>query len=105
MKVNMIKFKKSFENIKIFLIAFFAFIAANYIYNNIITKSTASNIKFREVTVELDGKINLELICNGSIDPNPSSVNRGLGEKTKNNCTGTGSFSATIPQQRFVENP
>ena len=101
----MIKFKKNFENIKIFLIAFFAFLTANYFYNNIITKSTASNVKFREVTVELEGKINLELNCKGAIDPNPSSVNRGIGEKTKNNCTGTGSFSATIPQQRLVEAP
>ena len=105
MKVNMIKFKKNLENIKIFLIAFFAFLAANYFYNNIITKSTASNIKFTEVNVELEGKINLELNCSGAIDPNPAKVNRGRGEKTTNNCVGTGSFSATIPQQRLVEAP
>ncbi|NBV73179.1 hypothetical protein EBR61_02805, partial [bacterium] len=41
----------------------------------------------------------------GSIDPNPSSKNRGLGEATKNNCKGTGTFSATVPQQRFVDSP
>jgi len=47
--------------------------------------------------------MNLELTCKGANDPNPSSINRGLGEKTKNNCTGKGVFSATVPQQRFVE--
>ena len=99
------KYKKKFENIKIFFIAFFAFLIANHFYNNIITNSTASNIKFREVNVELNGKLDLELICKGSIDPNPSSVNRGLGEKTNNDCTGTGIFSATIPQQRLIETP
>ena len=92
----MIKFKKNFENIKIFLIAFFAFLAASYFYNNIITKSTASNIKFREVTVELDGKINLELNCTGAIDPNPSSVNRGLGENCKSSNIWRYSFNGVF---------
>jgi len=32
-------------------------------------------------------------------------VNRGRGEITKNNCKGTGKFTAEFPQQRFVENP
>ena len=99
----MIKFKMNFENIKIFLIAFFAFVAASYFYNNIITKSTASGIKFREVNVEITGEINLELTCEGENNPNPSSKNRGLGETTKNNCTGTGKFKAIQPQQRFVQ--
>lgn len=94
---------KNFENIKIFLIAFFAFLAASYFYNNIITKSTANGIKFRDVEVQITGDLNLELICKGSSDPNPSSVKRGLGEQTKNNCTGKGNFTATVPQQRFVE--
>ena len=98
-------FRKNLENIKIFLIAFFAFFIANYFYNNIITKSTASNIKFREINVEVTGEMNLELTCKGSNDPNPSSVNRGLGEQTKNNCTGVGKFTATVPQQRFVQSP
>ena len=49
--------------------------------------------------------MNLELTCKGSNDPNPSSVNRGLGEQTKNNCTGVGKFTATVPQQRFVQSP
>ena len=80
-----------------------AFLAASYFYNNIITKSTANSIKFRDVEVQLTGDLNIELNCKGSTDPNSSSVNRGLGEKTKNNCTGKGTFSATIPQQRFVE--
>ena len=84
---------------------FFAFLAANYFYNNIISKSTASNIKFRDVNVEIKGEVNLELKCKGSNDPNPSSLNRGLGEQTKNNCVGTGNFTAVIPQQRFVETP
>jgi len=47
--------------------------------------------------------MNLELTCKGANDPNPSSINRGLGEQTKNNCIGKGVFSATVPQQRFVE--
>ena len=97
------KLSKSFENIKIFLIAFIAFILANYFYNNIITKSIANNVKFRDVEVQIVGEMNLELTCKGANDPNPSSVNRGLGEKTKNNCIGKGIFSATVPQQRFVE--
>ena len=46
------KLSKSFENIKIFLIAFIAFILANYFYNNIITKSIANNVKFRDVEVK-----------------------------------------------------
>ena len=96
---------KHFKNIKIFLIAFFAFIAANYFYNNIISKSTASSIKFREIEVEVKGDINLELICEGEINPNPSSKNRGLGETTKNNCQGNGSFKAILPQQRFIQQP
>ena len=99
------RLKKNLGNIKIFCIAFFAFLAANYFYNNIISKSTASNIKFREVNVELTGKVDINLDCSGTNTPNPSSVNRGLGEQTKNNCVGTGTFSATIPQQRFVESP
>ena len=99
------KLKKNRENIKIFIIAFVAFLAANYFYNNIISKSTASVIKFRDVNVEVTGEINLELICDGSIDPNPSSKNRGLGETTSNNCKGTGSFKAVLPQQRFVKSP
>ena len=101
----MIKFKKNFEYIKVFVIAFFAFIAANYFYNNIVTKSTANSIKFREIEVQLKGNINLELNCKGANDPNSSSKNRGLGETTTNNCIGEGTFSATIPQQRFVEDP
>lgn len=99
------KLKKNRENIKIFIIAFVAFLAANYFYNNIISKSTASGIKFRDVNVEVTGEINLELICDGSIDPNPSSKNRGLGESTSNNCKGTGSFKAILPQQRFIQSP
>ena len=47
----------------------------------------------------------LELNCEGEINPNPSSKNRGLGETTKNNCKGTGSFKAIQPQQRFVQSP
>ena len=101
----MTNFKKNLDNIKLFIIAFFAFLAAHYFYNNIITKSTASNIKFIEVEVEMSGKVNLNLDCKGAINPNPSNVNRGLGKKTENNCVGTGTFSATIPQQRFTESP
>jgi len=59
----MTNFKKNLDNIKLFIIAFFAFLAAHYFYNNIITKSTASNIKFIEVEVEMNGKVNLNLDC------------------------------------------
>jgi hypothetical protein len=97
------KTNKNFENIKIFVIAFIAFVFANYFYNNIITKSTANSVKFRDVEVKIVGEINLELNCKGANNPNPSSVNRGLGEKTSNKCSGKGTFSATVPQQRFVE--
>ena len=100
MKVN---FKKNLNNIKIFFLAFFAFLAANYLYNNIITKSTANNIKFLEVEVEMKGNVDFNLKCEGANNPNPSSINRGLGEQTESNCTGTGTFSAIIPQQRFTE--
>ena len=93
------------DNIKTFLIMFFAFLAAIHFYNNIVSKSTASNVKFRDVNVEVKGELTVELNCKGSIDPNPSSTNRGLGEQTKNNCTGTGKFKAIVPQQRFVETP
>ena len=99
------KLRINLDNIKIFFIAFFAFLASNYLYNNIITKSTASNIKFRDVTVEVTGEIKLDLICDGEINPNPSSKKRGLGESTKNNCKGNGTFNAILPQQRFVQNP
>ena len=85
------KFKKNRDNIKIFFI-FFCFLAANYFYNNIISKSTASNIKFREVNVEITGEIKLDLVCEGNNDPNPSSKNRGIGERTKNSCIGIGNF-------------
>ena len=101
----MVKFKKNLDSIKLFIIVFFAFLASHYFYNNIITKSTASNVKFMDVEVEMNGKVNLNLNCKGSNNPNPSNVNRGLGEQTENNCVGTGTFSATIPQQRFTESP
>ena len=55
--------------------------------------------------MEVKGDINLELICEGEINPNPSSKNRGLGENTKNNCKGNGSFKAILPQQRFIQQP
>jgi hypothetical protein len=99
------KFNNNRDNIKFFFIIFFAFLAANYFYNNIISKSTASNIKFREVNVEINGEVSLELVCEGTNDPNPSSINRGIGERTKNSCIGKGNFSAIVPQQRFVETP
>ena len=54
------KVNKNFENIKIFFVAFIAFLAANYFYNNIITKSTANSIKFRDVEVQLTGDLNIE---------------------------------------------
>ena len=97
------KTNKNFENIKIFVIAFIAFVFANYFYNNIITKSTANSVKFRDVEVKIVGDINLKLNCKGANNPNPSSVNRGIGEKTSNECSSKGTFSATVPQQRFVE--
>ena len=64
------KTNKNFENIKIFVIAFIAFVFANYFYNNIITKSTANSVKFRDVEVKIVGDINLELDCKGSNTPN-----------------------------------
>ena len=97
------KLNKNLDNIKVFIIAFIAFVFANFFYNNIITKSTANSVKFRDVEVKIVGEINLELNCKGANNPNPSSVNRGLGEKTSNKCSGKGTFSATVPQQRFVE--
>ena len=59
--------------------------------------------RFRDVEVKIVGDINLKLNCKGANNPNPSSVNRGIGEKTSNECSGKGTFSATVPQQRFVE--
>ena len=97
------KVNKNFENIKVFVIAFIAFVFANYFYNNIITKSTANAVKFKDIEIKIVGDINLELDCKGSNNPNPSRVNRGIGEKTSNQCSGKGTFSAIVPQQRFVE--
>ena len=102
---KMINLKKNRKNIKTFCISFVAFLIANFVYNNIITQSTASGIKFREVNVEVKGEITLDLICEGETNPNPSSKNRGLGETTSNNCKGTGTINAIVPQQRFVRSP
>ena len=96
------KFKKNLDNIKIFIFAFLAFLAANYFYSNIISKSTASNVEFIEVEVQINGSVDVDLKCKGSNTPNPASVNRGLGEQTESDCKGTGTFSVTVPQQRFV---
>ena len=97
------KVNNNFENIKVFIIAFIAFVFASYFYNNIITKSTANSVRFKDIEVKIVGDINLELDCKGSNNPNPPNVNRGLGEKTFNKCSGKGIFSAIVPQQRFVE--
>ena len=55
--------------------------------------------------MEVKGEITLDLICEGETNPNPSSKNRGLGETTSNNCKGTGTINAIVPQQRFVRSP
>jgi hypothetical protein len=103
--ISNLKMLKISSDLKFFLIALVAFIISHFIYNNFTTNSIAKNISFRDITVEVVGEIELKLSCNGKNTPNSSSVNRGLGEKTENLCSGTGNFKAKLPQQRFIESP
>ena len=112
MVVNIINLKclkmfKISKDLKFFLIALIAFIISHFIYNNFVTISTANNISFRDITVEVLGEVELELSCKGNSIRNPTTVNRNenrrLGEKTDNECIGTGKFKAKLPQQRFIE--
>lgn len=91
------------KDLKFFLIALIAFIASHFIYNNFVTISTANNISFRDITVEVFGEVELKISCNGNNVQNPPKVNRGIGQKTDNECIGTGKFKAKLPQQRFIE--
>ena len=93
------------KDLKIFALAFFAFLFANFVYNNFTSETIAKGISFKEITVKITGDVQLDLDCAGSTSPNSNTVNRGRGESTKNNCKGTGKFTAEFPQQRFVENP
>jgi hypothetical protein len=86
------------KDLKFFLIALIAFMAAHFIYNNFVSNSTAKGISFRDITVEVIGEVELELSCKGNIT-------RGLEKKTDNVCIGSGKFKAKLPQQRFVEDP
>ena len=93
------------RDLKIFVLAFFAFIFASFIFNNFSTKTVAKGITFKEVTVKVVGNVKLDLNCDGTIIPKGTTDNRGRGENTKNQCKGTGTFTAEFPQQRFVEKP
>lgn len=94
------------KDLKIFLLAFFAFVVANFLYNNFTTETIAKGITFKEVTVKVVGDIELDLDCTGTTNKNPITPNsRGVGEQTTNKCKGKGKITAEFPQQRFVEKP
>ena len=93
------------KDLKIFALAFFAFLFASFVYNNFSTETIAKGISFKEITVRVVGDVQLDLNCTGSTTPSPNNVNRGRGEATTNQCKGTGKFTAEFPQQRFVETP
>ena len=103
MNLKCLKMFKISKDLKFFLIALIAFIASHFIYNNFVTISTANNISFRDITVEVFGEVELKISCNGNNVQNPPKVNRGIGQKTDNECIGTGKFKAKLPQQRFIE--
>jgi len=94
----------NFRDIKTFLIAFFTFCFANFLYNNFTTTTIAEGISFKEITVKVVGDIELDLDCTGTSSKNSASVNRGLGLNTTNKCKGKGKIIAEFPQQRFIEN-
>jgi hypothetical protein len=93
------------KDLKIFFLAFFAFLLANYFYNNITSDAIAKGITFKEVTVKLKGEVQLDLDCKGEETINPPQINRGTGSQLSAKCVGKGNFTAEFPQQRFVENP
>lgn len=93
------------RDLKIFALAFFAFLFASFVYNNFSTETVAKGITFKEIKVKIIGNVQLDLDCNGTVLPKGAKDNRGRGENTKNQCKGTGTFTAEFPQQRFVEKP
>lgn len=94
---------KKYRDLKIFCLGFFSFMFANFVYENAVTEVNANRITFKEVTVKVEGVVDLDLTCKGTDTPNPSSVNRGRGSATTNNCKGKGKFTGQFPTQRFVE--
>jgi len=94
--------KQKYRDIKIFCLAFFAFLLANFLYENVISEANANKIMFKEVTVNVEGDLELELNCKGTEKPNSAKENRGLGNATTNKCKGTGKIKASFPQQRFI---
>ena len=93
------------RDLKIFVLAFFAFLFASFVYNNFSTETVAKGITFKEITVKVVGNVQLDLDCSGTTLPKAATDNRGRGENTKNQCKGKGTFTAEFPQQRFVEKP
>lgn len=91
------------KDTKIFLLAFFAFLFANFVYNNFSTKTIAKGVSFKEITVKVIGDIKLDLDCKGTTAKNPASINRGQGSQIFNKCVGKGKIVAEFPQQRFIE--
>ena len=57
----------NFRDIKTFLIAFFTFCFANFLYNNFTTTTIAKGISFKEITVKVVGDIELDLDCTGLV--------------------------------------
>jgi len=94
---------KKYKDLKIFCLAFFAFLFANFLYENVVSKTVAAGITFKEVIVNVEGDIELDLKCSGSTSPNSADKNRGRGENTMNNCKGTGKIKAKFPTQRFID--
>lgn len=101
-KVFIILMKQKYRDIKIFCLAFFAFLLANFIYENATTVANANKVMFKEVTVNVEGDLELELNCSGTEKPNSPKENRGLGNSSTNKCKGTGKIKASFPQQRFI---
>lgn len=95
---------KKYRDLKIFCLGFFSFLIVNFVYENSITEVNANRITFKEVTVKVEGDIDLNISCKGKETPNDASVNRGKGNAISTNCTGKGKIKAQIPMQRFVDN-
>ena len=94
-----------YKDIKIFCLAFFSFVALDFLSENLITKSEANRISFKEVKITVEGDLDLDLNCTGNETPKGPTEDRGRGNRITSKCKGKGKFKASFPQQRFIENP
>ena len=94
-----------YKDIKIFCLAFFSFVALDFLSENLITKSEANRISFKEVKITVEGDLDLDLNCTGNETPKGPTEDRGRGNTITSKCKGKGKFKASFPQQRFIEKP